>query len=1475
MEVNITDERPELDLIITEDNQEFDVQITDDGQDVTVNIDDESNEVLIEISDEEPPTKITIEESHGLSAYQLYLATTTANPPLSLKDWLDSFGGGSATQYIDAQIRDVKLQIISLDAYLEGAFSDGIISAAEAVAIEKYLNQINTEKADVQATYSNLYNNATLTGAPKTNLGEAWVAYDSAHQNLVNSINAAIADGKTTVAEKADVDAKFVLYRNTLATLSTRLQEAISAADQPDLSSFEATRDYVNSALQTDLADLKNRADGVIESWFYSHTPNLSNLPASNWTTNEQKDSHIGDTFTNMQEFVDNTTTPDAGKAWRFARNADNTYSWNLIANSDSTKALIEAGKAKDTADSKRRVFIAQPFPPYDLGDLWSQGTTGDLMRCKFARTSGVYVATDWEKASKYTDDTRAIQAETAAKEYTDDIKSQIDGELSDLATEITNLSDAVTDLPIGALTDTVLFGIKQQKNSVQSEYQDVYSRYLIIRDDAALLNKLPVTNAFANYYNAYNSLISYFDSAFNDSAITQAEKDELTARFTAYKNQVSLFSTALQNAVQAIQEQKIDNIQIGGRNLILHSKNYNTDTSIWFTPNGSFIQASDIGMIVGESVLITPNFTEQFINGEVYTISFKLITSTPVIVNFNSSNKTFNNGNGERASFTFRADTSNNLTTIYFYNPTQGSSCNISNIKLEKGNKATDWSPAPEDIAADIETAKTSATQAAKAYSDAQDIVKETTTRAYADGIVTAAEQRSINDATAKANAAKSYADAQDVNLKILIDAQTDGKISTLETELINSSNTNLAAAKLYADAQSEAAREAAKAWADGEITAEEAARIAQADANLTNAKNYAEAQDALLKLQQEAYADNKVSVSEAAAIAEAKAYADLKKAEAEVYADGIVDAEEQARLNQALLNLNEAKAHANAVVDNIQIGGRNLLRNSKKLLDQNNDWVSNFNLSQPLEIGKEYTITIKSGVQFEDDSFHINDINSNNYVNLIKKSIDEFVATFIATRSSSEIVVVRTPLGSEHWYQFFYIKLEKGNKATDWTPAPEDVDAEFVLVKAEINDVDNKLTNLQTNFTDFASDGVINIAEAKALKNIAQTLNNEKADVNQKYLQAYNDANLIDKTPLQTAWDIYNTNHTDLLSYINTYTSGDRAISPAELATVNNAFTNYRTALSALSAALEMALKVIADLKINVVQVDATAAKAQAQNAQNTAAATAAVTSFLQTDISTGNVVSTGTLQVGSATGANAGITGVVDRAGASVRFWAGSNYVGKNTADWLIRDDGVEEQWFNGILVRQRGVIDGAYIETWYNLNGQIGKKITFNPDGKILEEWYNNGSLVYQIGQNGIYYVAEIAESYSLRRFRNLNTNVSTSDLQSFEADLRTYMWQKTVNPTQFELRGDKDAYLYMAGQNVYSEGNKQYEGYKNTQSKIDNITDGWYAEEKLGNMMADATFETKRIANVVKIQAGKIVQSGFVTIETQGYTFNQF
>lgn len=139
---------------------------------------------------------------------------------------------------------------------------------------------------------------------------------------------------------------------------------------------------------------LQSQIDGAIESFFYEYNPTTSNVPASQWTTTEEKNKHLNDTFTNLK----------TGRSWRWTKSGS-SYSWVEITDTATVEALAKAGKAQDTADSKRRVFVSTPYPPYDIGDLWVQGTAGDIMRCKTARASGSYYASDWIKASKYTDD--------------------------------------------------------------------------------------------------------------------------------------------------------------------------------------------------------------------------------------------------------------------------------------------------------------------------------------------------------------------------------------------------------------------------------------------------------------------------------------------------------------------------------------------------------------------------------------------------------------------------------------------------------------------------------------------------------------------------------------------------------------------------------------------------------------------------------------------------------------------------------------------------------------------------------------------------------------------------------------------------------------------------------------------------------------------------------------------------------------
>lgn len=177
---------------------------------------------------------------------------------------------------------------------------------------------------------------------------------------------------------------------------------------------------FISNTYTTDINNLQSQIDGQIETFFYDYEPTLQNIPASEWTTNEERKKHEGDLF----------YWKSRGYAYRFMQDGA-TWKWQLVQDTDITLALAAAEKAQDTADHKRRVFVVQPEPPYDIGDLWTQGSNGDLMRCKVARASGSYSASDWEKASKYTDDSSLdLFINGVFKDSLNSLKTQIDGKI-------------------------------------------------------------------------------------------------------------------------------------------------------------------------------------------------------------------------------------------------------------------------------------------------------------------------------------------------------------------------------------------------------------------------------------------------------------------------------------------------------------------------------------------------------------------------------------------------------------------------------------------------------------------------------------------------------------------------------------------------------------------------------------------------------------------------------------------------------------------------------------------------------------------------------------------------------------------------------------------------------------------------------------------------------------------------------------
>lgn len=140
-----------------------------------------------------------------------------------------------------------------------------------------------------------------------------------------------------------------------------------------------ALTDFINNNFANTVTDLTNQIDGKIESWFQTSDPSIA------WTTAALKAKHVGDMWYSSSTKLLKRYTGTG---------------WTTIEDQKAIDAYTVASQAQDTADGKRRVFVAQPYPPYDIGDLWVNGQ--DLRRCSTARASGSYIANDWVIAVNY-----------------------------------------------------------------------------------------------------------------------------------------------------------------------------------------------------------------------------------------------------------------------------------------------------------------------------------------------------------------------------------------------------------------------------------------------------------------------------------------------------------------------------------------------------------------------------------------------------------------------------------------------------------------------------------------------------------------------------------------------------------------------------------------------------------------------------------------------------------------------------------------------------------------------------------------------------------------------------------------------------------------------------------------------------------------------------------------------------------------
>lgn len=327
-------------------------------------------------------------------------AQSTANSALS-----------SAAQ-ANKDVGNVKTQITAINREMTSVKQDA------ATLRDDLTGQITTVKETMEADYTK-----------KSELS-------ATESNLKTEISKSAAGLRTEVSQTYST-------KKELETTTKAAQTAQSTADAAKKAAESNASDLANavSKFDGDISGLKDQIDGAIQTWFYDGIPNALTEPEVNWTTDKDRQTHLGDLY------YDNQT----GFCYRYM-NQNGVYSWGRIQDTEVTKALADAANAQTTANAKKRIFITTPKPPYDIGDLWVQGTDGDIMRCQTPKiASQTYAEADWVKASKYTDDTavtnlsNTVEKTYATKSTVNQLSDRIEQTVSSVEEVRTDASAAKT----------------------------------------------------------------------------------------------------------------------------------------------------------------------------------------------------------------------------------------------------------------------------------------------------------------------------------------------------------------------------------------------------------------------------------------------------------------------------------------------------------------------------------------------------------------------------------------------------------------------------------------------------------------------------------------------------------------------------------------------------------------------------------------------------------------------------------------------------------------------------------------------------------------------------------------------------------------------------------------------------------------------------------------------------------------------
>lgn len=295
--------------------------------------------------------------------------------------------------------------------------------------------------------------------------------------------------------------------------------------------------------------------------------------------------------------------------------------------------------------------------------------------------------------------------------------------------TKNTNKVDLYDNSSIGLVTKDCTSAITWQIRHVKGELGNKPTDWTPAPEDVngKIVNVETIANQTAK---KFEWIVKGGDSSSNFTLTDRVA--DLVAERINFKGLVTFsgLNTDAKNEIGKVAQSKVDGLEIGGRNLIINSNLSRTLTNVTNDGCSNMTVVSD--SVYGHALKFTAvnqrrvfwATSNVWVKNKTYTVSF-VAKSSVTGQKIRPSRSTADWGDDITLTTSYARYTTKITSLDTNAGGTLSFSCTnavgditITNVKLEVGNKATDWTPAPEDLSQDATNKASQALTDAKNYS-------------------------------------------------------------------------------------------------------------------------------------------------------------------------------------------------------------------------------------------------------------------------------------------------------------------------------------------------------------------------------------------------------------------------------------------------------------------------------------------------------------------------------------------------------------------------------------------------------------------------------------------------------------------------------------------------------------------------------------------------------------------------------------